>query len=102
MRMAFVFVNRIKAAIFIENDRNSYDLKYEGNYSGPPISLNLPVDQKQFHFSQFPAFFEGLLPEGIMLENLLRTKKIDQTDYFTQLMYVGMDLVGHVTVSENK
>jgi serine/threonine-protein kinase HipA len=100
MRRAQIYVNGIKAAELIENARNSYELNYDPAYSGAPISLKFPVTKKNFKFDQFPTFFEGLLPEGMMLETLLRTKKIDQTDYLSQILVVGMDLVGHVTVRE--
>ncbi|RYW70038.1 toxin HipA, partial [Legionella pneumophila] len=41
-----------------------------------------------------------LLPEGIMLEALLRKYKIDKNDYFGQLIIVGQDVVGAVTIEE--
>ncbi|WP_156812382.1 HipA N-terminal domain-containing protein [Legionella tunisiensis] len=44
------------------------------------------------------SIFEGLLPEGIMLEALLRKYKIDRNDYFGQLILVGRDVVGAVTI----
>ena len=62
----------------------------------------MPVEQKEFEFNEFPPFFDGLLPEGIMLESLLKQKKIDKTDYFSQLIAVGADMVGAVTVEEVK
>jgi len=34
------------------------------------------------------------------LEGLLKIKKIDKNDYFSQLMAVGEDMVGAVTVKE--
>ena len=40
------------------------------------------------------------LPEGYNLEALLRTCKIDRDDLFSQLMAVGMDMVGAVTAQE--
>ncbi|WP_421809962.1 HipA N-terminal domain-containing protein [Flagellimonas sp.] len=69
-----------------------------GCYSGQAISLTIPVDKKEFSFNGFPPFFEELLPEGIMLEGLLKISKIDHNDYFSQLMATGADLVGAVTV----
>ena len=44
------------------------------------------------------SFGEVKKPETIMLEGLLRISKIDQKDYFSQLMATGADLVGAVTV----
>lgn len=102
MRKAAVFINGTKAAELIEHNSKSYELNYEQNYQGLAISLTLPVKRKPFTFNQFPTFFEGVLPEGMMLDSLLRTRKIDKDDYFSQLMAVGMDLVGHVTVEEIK
>jgi serine/threonine-protein kinase HipA len=55
---------------------------------------------KEFNFNSFPPFFDGLLPEGIQLDGLLRFKKIDKYDYFSQLIAAGADLVGAVSVEE--
>ena len=51
-----------------------------------------------YRFKAFPSFFEGLLPEGPQLDALLRKAKLDKKDYFGQLLQVGNDLVGSVTV----
>ena len=73
---------------------------YEGGYYGPPVSLTLPVRAESYEFSGFPAFLEGLLPEGPQLEALLRKHKIDRHDGFRQLVTVGEDLIGSLTVRE--
>ena len=49
---------------------------------------------------EFPPFLDGLLPEGSQLEGLLKLKKIDRNDLFSQLMAVGEDVVGVVTLQE--
>ncbi len=100
MRKAAVFVNRVFAATFTEVSKKEYVLEYDASYSGNPISLKLPIAERKFTFSQFPTYFDGVLPEGAMLEHMLKTLKIDRHDYFSQLMSVGKDLVGHVTVEE--
>lgn len=58
----------------------------------------MPVSQRKYKYKTFPPFFEGLLPEGIMLEGLLRIAKIDKNDYFSQLLATGNNLAGAVTV----
>ena len=70
---------------------------YFPGYPDPPVSLTMPVKDRNFRFEGFPPFFEGLLPEGIMLEGLLRRLKIDRADYLSQLVATGQDLVGAVT-----
>jgi len=79
---------------------NSYKFIYDANYKGAAISLTMPIEQKEFEYAEFPSFFDGLLPEGMQLENLLRLTKSDRDDYLTHLITVGNDLVGSVTVEE--
>ena len=38
------------------------------------------------------------MPEGFQLEALLRLKKLDRNDKFGQLMLIGVDTVGAVTI----
>jgi len=92
----------LPAGILEEIERKKYGFVYFENYDGPPISLTIPVEEKEFVFDRFPPFFDGLLPEGLLLEGLLKYRKIDKYDYFSQLVAVGNDLVGAVTVREIK
>jgi serine/threonine-protein kinase HipA len=76
----------------------SFRFKYATDFQGDPISLTMPLEKSEWLWAKFPPFFDGLLPEGAQLEALLKTRKIDRLDYFAQLMAVGADLVGDVTV----
>ena len=100
MKRADVFVNNIKAGQLIENSFSDYEFKYDDKYSGAPVSLTLPISQSHYRFNFFPAFFEGLLPEGVQLQALLRDRKINRNDLFAQLMICGADCVGAVSVKE--
>lgn len=99
MRRVEVFVGNALAGYFIEDD-NKYVFEYAEGYTGQSVSLTMPVSKQKFSFDTFPPFFDGLLPEGQQLEGLLRQHKVDRGDYFSQLMAVGNDLVGAVTVKE--
>ena len=89
------------AGIIEETEKNkSYKFVYERGYSAEPVSLTMPVSKREYIFEEFPPFFDGLLPEGVMLEGLVRKSKIDSNDLFGQLMAVGRDMVGAVTVEE--
>ena len=98
MRTALTKVHNIEAGLLIEKDNNTYTFVYKDNYSGEPVSLTMPIFQKKYIFNNFPPFFEGLLPEGIMLEGLLKINKLDKNDYFSQLISVGEDVIGAVTL----
>ncbi len=101
MKKANVFVNDILAGELQEIKRGeSYRFVYLENYRGPSVSLEMPTSERLYTFDHFPPFFEGLLPEGMMLEGLLRQTKIDRNDLLSQIIAVGEDLVGNVTVKE--
>jgi serine/threonine-protein kinase HipA len=110
MRKALVKVHDLEAGILSElknttlqarsSTEPTYEFTYFDNYKGASVSLTMPTTQRTYAFDHFPPFFDGVLPEGGQLEGLLRTRKIDRTDYFTQLIAVGHDLVGAVTVRE--
>lgn len=99
MKKANVFVNSVLAGELQEIVKNKqYQFNYLESYTGPPVSLNMPLKTRVYVYDRFPPFFEGLLPEGIMLEGLLKYAKIDRDDLMSQIITVGQDLVGYVTV----
>jgi serine/threonine-protein kinase HipA len=101
MRKAEVFIGGKSAGILEEIEFGKlYRFIYHDGYDGISISLTMRVQEKAFEFDRFPPFFDGLLPEGVLLEGLLKQGKIDKYDYFSQLISVGGDLVGAVTVKE--
>jgi serine/threonine-protein kinase HipA len=101
MRKAKVFVNSFEAGTLTQiQSGKKYSFEYRQGYSGLAVSLTLPVNRIYYEFDLFPPFFEGLLPEGYQLEGLLKIRKIDRYNLFSQLVAVGDDLVGNVTVKE--
>jgi serine/threonine-protein kinase HipA len=101
MRKAKVYVKGIEAGILTELVQGKeYVFEYIEAYNGLEVSRTMPTNQKVYKFNYFPPFFDGLLPEGIQLEGLLKLKKIDRSDYFSQLIAIGEDTVGAVTVKE--
>ena len=99
MVRAKVFVNGLLAGELQEIERGKkYRFVYLDDYQGPSVSLTMPIKQLVYDYDKFPPFFEGLLPEGMMLEGLLRQTKLDRNDLMRQIIAVGGDLVGNVTV----
>ena len=102
MRKALVKVHDVAAGVLLELEStpsvSRYQFDYFSDYQGASVSLTMPITAKTYHFDRFPPFFDGVLPEGGQLEGLLRVRKIDRNDYFSQLLAVGHDLVGAVTV----
>ncbi len=101
MRKANIFFDGELAGYLTEINEKQFVFEYIEAYSGNSISLTIPVSKKRrFEFEGFPSFFDGLLPEGVQLDGLLRQNKIDRNDNFSQLLAVGGDLVGAITVKE--
>lgn len=101
MRSAKILVNGLEAGILTELEfGKKFRFGYINGYSGTPVSLTMPLSQPVYEFDSFPPFFEGLLPEGYQLDGLLKFGKLDRNDLFSQLVAVGDDLVGNVTVKE--
>jgi serine/threonine-protein kinase HipA len=101
MRKANVFVKGVNAGTLTElKQGKEYIFEYLDGYDGLEVSRTMPTKVKVYKFDEFPPFFDGLLLEGIQLEGLLKIRKIDKTDYFSQLLAVGEDMVGVVTVKE--
>lgn len=102
MQIADVFYQEMLAGyLSCLPDGVGFRFSYLPDYQGPPISRTMPVREKAFEFETFPPFFDGLLPEGFQLEALLRQKKIDRNDHFSQLLIVGSDTVGAVSVRKH-
>lgn len=99
MRTADVFVHdRLAGHLTEEVQGRTYAFAYAPGYAGPPASLTMPVRPEPYRFDRFPPFFDGLLPEGWQLEALLKRAKLDRHDRMGQLLAVGADTVGAVTV----
>ena len=100
MKRAEVYQQAALAGLLEELDGARWRFTYSQGYSGEPVSLTMPVAQAVHEFDRFPPAFEGLLPEGMQLEAMLRRCKLDRSDLFGQLILAGQDLVGSLTVKE--
>lgn len=98
MRTAIVFVHKNRAGVLSEISPTEYYFEYDDIYKGDSVSLTMPINQRKYCYNSFPPFFDGLLPEGFMLESLLKNSSIKPNDYFSQLIAVGGNLVGAITV----
>ena len=69
MKKAKIFVNGTFAGILEEMVLGrDYKFTYDASYAGSSVSLLMPTNKKLYQFNRFPPFFEGVLPEGLMLE----------------------------------
>jgi len=81
-----------------EIGEGAWSFTYCPDYAGMAVSLTMPLRPEPYTFDRFPSVFEGLLPEGVQLEAVLRKHKIDRDDPYALLIVVGADLVGSLTI----
>jgi len=92
-----VFVGEMLAGKLLR-EGDTFVFEYEPNYEGPPAFLGWDKAQPRREWNTFPAAFDSLLPEGVLLDQLLIKNKLDRSDKWGQLIAVGLDLTGFVTV----
>lgn len=100
-RSAFIYVRDTFAGILRETDEGysfSYDAEYLQQEQPFPVSLTLPVRQEPYTSKTLFAFFDGLIPEGWLLNAVTRSWKIDRNDRFGLLLVACKDCIGNVTV----
>lgn len=102
MKAARIYQKDQFAGVLEAMDDGSYRFTYTSEFRGEPVSLTMPTNQPVWEFPHFPAPFEGLLPEGVQLDALLRIRKLDRSDLFGQLLAVGHDVVGALRIEAAK
>ena len=98
MKLAHIYQQNQLAGLLEARDDGTYRFAYDDAFRGEPVSLTMPTSQRVWEFPCFPAPFEGLLPEGVQLDALLRLRKLDRNDLFNQLLAVGRDVVGSLRI----
>lgn len=98
MKLARIYQQNQLAGLLEARDDGTYRFAYDAAFHGEPVSLTMPTSQREWEFPGFPAPFEGLLPEGFQLDALLRLRKLDRNDLFSQLLAVGRDVVGSLRI----
>ena len=70
LKIGYVYYNNEFAGLVYE-DNDGFAFKYDESYlhsGGKPISLTLPISEKEFHSNILFPFFDGLIPEGWLLK----------------------------------
>lgn len=100
----------IKAEIKIHNvtagwlsqDENGYHFVYDEVYrktnNPEPISLTMPVQEAPFSSKILFPFFDGLIPEGWLLDIVEKNWKLNPRDRMGLLLSCCKDCIGAVSV----
>lgn len=102
-RTAEVFAQNVLAGEISETD-DGYKFTYDPQYlkSANPLaaSLTLPLQEEAYESTTLFPFFDGLIPEGWLLDAVSRNWKIDRNDRFGLLLAACRDCIGDVSIRE--
>ena len=101
MKQAVVFLRGVKAGLLTE-DENGYLFEYDADFlasdKAEPVSLTLPLSDKPYRDKVLFPFFDGLIPEGWLLNIAEKNWKIDNRDRMSLLLVCCKDCIGAVGV----
>lgn len=101
MRKARIFYQSVFAGILSEEEagyRFVYDDAYLRQHHSRPVSLTMPTSQKEYVSNMLFPFFDGLIPEGWLLDISVRNWKLNPRDRMGLLLACCRDCIGAVSV----
>ncbi len=102
MRQGIVKYNNIKAGIITEDDNGEYhfvyDKQYVTKYPNQFITFNMPVTSTPYTSKILFPFFDGLIPEGWLLNIAAESWKINKNDRMGLLLACCKNAIGAVSI----
>lgn len=105
LRKGAVYIHQ-ELAGFIQETESGYEFKYTDDYlnqSKPlPISNTLPINTQIYSSKVLFPFFDGLIPEGWLLDIAQTNWKLNHSDRMGLLLACCKDCIGAVSIVEIK
>ena len=101
MRQGRVYYSGILCGIITEDEKGYsfvYDAGYLSSGNAQPVSLTMPLREVPYTSNVLFSFFDGLIPEGWMLNIAERNWKIRRNDRMALLLACCRDCIGNVSV----
>lgn len=102
MRRAAIHYKDSLAGVLTETDQGEYifeyDKMYVANYPKQFLTFTMPVTEKKYSDNRLFPFFEGLIPEGWLLDIASKSWKINPNDRMGLLLACCQNCIGAVSV----
>ena len=101
MKKAKIYMHDREAGVLTE-DENGFSFRYLDQYldseGAEAISLTLPLRREEYRDKVLFPFFDGLIPEGWLLDVALRNSDISILDRMSLLLLCCKECIGSVSV----
>lgn len=104
-RSGKVYMKNMFCGVIRENENGyffEYETEYLNNSVAQAISLTLPLREQVYQSKTLFAFFDGLIPEGWLLDIAEKNWKINYRDRMGLLLACCKDCIGAVSVENNE
>ncbi len=102
MRQAIIKYNNINAGVLTELDSGDYEFVYDElyiqNYPQLFITFQMPVTSRPYMSKRLFPFFDGLIPEGWLLNIASESWRINKNDRMGLLLACCQNTIGAVSV----
>lgn len=100
-RRGKVYIQDRFAGVIAETDEGytfSYNEEYVKQDDAVAVSLTMPLTTEKYTSTVLFPFFDGLIPEGWLLNVVARNWKLSQNDRFGLLLVACKDCIGDVYI----
>lgn len=102
MRQAYIYYKEHLAGLLTETNEGEYVFQYNSDYAkqypNQFITFSMPVTDKSYTEKRLFPFFEGLIPEGWLLDIASKNWKINPNDRMGLLLACCQNCIGAVSV----
>lgn len=106
MRVGYVYFDNSFCGMLTQDDNNKFIFEYTDEWfndqTKKQVSLTLPKTQKRYESNILFPFFDGLIPEGYLLELALKKYNIQSNDRMAILLKTCLNPIGIISVKEEK
>ena len=102
MRIAEIYVFEKFAGLLTEDDNGQFSFRYDQTYLADPLAISvsctLPLKEESYVSESLFPFFDGLIPEGWLLDIAEKNWKLDGRDRMGLLLACCSSTIGAVSV----
>lgn len=104
MKKGYVYYDNTLCGTISQTDDNLFVFEYTDSWfndtNTKSVSLTLPKTQKRYESNILFPFFDGLIPEGYLLEVALKIYNISNNDRMSLLLKTCHNPIGIVSIKE--